>query len=914
LAATPFCLDLKEQDSLLRSLLLTRSIEIVSSFTSHLDADVLFKLLGVEALCDPAAVLKVIDAMPRNLESMKVFVEALPEFSGMIHPDFVALLRSVLSQFPVFPIAYHRPSLAAIPVSWHPQEELSEKEEVVDAIVEMWTAPTTRKRCPKAFPDGAPGFWCYTCRIVQDRRICLSCADHCHRGHVIVPAPSPMFSCCCGDRCRATSDFDSRQKNARADPPVIISSASLISLFKSLSASEVESVVQEAPAVCRLSGEMALIELQQLPTKVVKRAATFQSNDHSPQLVSVAAVEAAIHSNSHHFQKKTAVVPMQLAAVCGAAGNLLVVGSGHILSAYSVENFQKVTEYEIPFPVFQISVCPIDPSVVAVASLYQVSVYTISELSIQRLNDIELMLDDLGDHIFVNTIEWVLFSVLHLAVVCNAFVKIYDVPTDCFAPCLCFMPDDEEFFSSVVFTTREDEPIGLFATSLGRIAAQPLAVVDGPVAITNFLNSSMCFPPDASISACEGLDLFFVSSEAGDLHVYHLSAVLQNGIMCPVRVDLPAKSPWLFVWARDARHFFTNPSSGMIMSLEFTDSCFELSLLNRTQSCLSAVVINDEVFTVSRVNGALMSLEPCVDEDVEDVSAAPADVSPVVVPNSFWCVSHVSTESISVRSTYEDTDCSFILRHSRLVLNSGVRTNVLKFKSSDAAQLIVGFRVFLHVGRRYAKVPWIAVNGRRTPVKEPRPYVLALRPGEVAAGQTHAIEFGPVGDAQIGCDGIDVFVVAAGKVARTESPEFDWLLEGGDLFDFIDAKPHTDKSQIFAGENLCTQILRGDAELGPDVVQWIVELLYARPNLTTLARRIIVKCGRGVRDVVAAWAAGIRRLVVDKKVHPDMWKVLWRDLALMPPDITSDIIGTVWEGEPQFAGIFPAVSAFFSGG
>jgi hypothetical protein len=914
LAATRFCLDSKEQDSLLRSLLLTRSIEIVSSFTSHLDANVLFKLLAEEALRDPAAVVKIIDAIPRNLESMKVFIEALPEFSGMIHPDFVALLRSVLSQFPVFPITCHRPSSAVIPVSWHPQEEQLEKEEVVEPIVDPWAAPTMRKRCPKAFPDGAPGFWCYTCRIVHDRRICLSCADHCHRSHVIVPASSPMFLCCCGDRCRATSDFDSRQKKAKIDPPVTISNTSFISLFKSLSASEVESVVREAPVVCRLSGDIASIELQQLPTKMVKRAATFQSNDHSPQVVSVAAVEAAIHSNSHHFQKRTAVVPMQLAAVCGAVGNLLVVGSGQMLRAYSVETFQQVAEYEIPFPVFQISVCPIDPSVFAASSLYQVSIYTILEVGIQRLNDIELMLDDLGDHIFINTIDWVPFSVLHLAVVCNAFVKIYDVPTDCLAPCLCFMPDDEEFFSSAVFTTREEEPIGLFATSLGRIASQPLTVVDCPMSITNFVNSVTGFPPDASISACEASDLFFVSSESGDLHLYRLSAVLQNGIVCSFRVDLPEKSPWLFVWATDAKHFFTNPSSGMIMSLEFTDSCFELSVLNRVQSCLSAVVINNKVFTVSGVNGALMSLEPCVDEDVDDVSAAPPDISLVAVPNHFWCLSQVSTECISVRSIYEDTDCSFILRHSRLVLNSGARTNVLRFKSSNSAQLIVGFRVFLHVGRRYAKVPWIAVNGRRTPVKEPRPYVLALRPDEVASGQTHAIEFGPVGDAQIGCDGIDVFVIAAGKLARAESPEFDWLTDGGDLFDFTDATQHTERSHIFASENLCTQMLKGDAQLAADVVEWIVEMIYARPNLTALARRIIVKCGRGEQNVVAAWAAGIRRVIVEKKVHPEMWKVLWRDIALMPPDIRSNIIGTVWDSDPQFAGIFPAVAAFFSEG
>jgi hypothetical protein len=34
----------------------------------------------------------------------------------------------------------------------------------------------------------------------------------------------------------------------------------------------------------------------------------------------------------------------------------------------------------------------------------------------------------------------------------------------------------------------------------------------------------------------------------------------------------------------------------------------------------------------------------------------------------------------------------------------------------------------------------------------------------------------------------------------------------------------------------------------------------------------------------------------------------------MPPDIRSQIIGTVWEAGPQFAGIFPAISAFFSEG
>jgi hypothetical protein len=112
------------------------------------------------------------------------------------------------------------------------------------------------------------------------------------------------------------------------------------------------------------------------------------------------------------------------------------------------------------------------------------------------------MLESLGSHIFVNSVEGIPNQPLHLGVVCKVFVKIYDVPIDVICPYLNFVMPEGDFFTSSVFALQDEEQVGLFATTSEQIALQSLTVegFDGPFWFTTScrarslpcLNSQSC--------------------------------------------------------------------------------------------------------------------------------------------------------------------------------------------------------------------------------------------------------------------------------------------------------------------------------------------------------------------------------------------------------------------------------------
>jgi hypothetical protein len=48
-----------------------------------------------------------------------------------------------------------------------------------------------------------------------------------------------------------------------------------------------------------------------------------------------------------------------------------------------------------------------------------------------------------------------------------------------------------------------------------------------------------------------------------------------------------------------------------------------------------------------------------------------------------------------------------------------------------------------------------------------------------------------------------------------------------------------------------------------------------------------------------------RTLITAKEVRQEMWTTLWRELALLPQQVTAGIIGSIWEAKPEMSGPFP---------
>jgi hypothetical protein len=180
---------------------------------------------------------------------------------------------------------------------------------------------------------------------------------------------------------------------------------------------------------------------------------------------------------------RSSVTTLEVVVAAGTMSEFLVVSSGESLVAYRSGTLEEVARTRVTYGAVRCdAVCPIDPVLFAIASLRHVIVHGISEAGFNQAHEIELMLDSLGSHIFVNSVEWIPNQLLHLAVVCNVFVKIYDVPVNVICPYLNLVVPEGDLFTSSVFALRDEEQVGLFATVSWQIALQSLTVdsFDGP--------------------------------------------------------------------------------------------------------------------------------------------------------------------------------------------------------------------------------------------------------------------------------------------------------------------------------------------------------------------------------------------------------------------------------------------------
>jgi hypothetical protein len=104
-----------------------------------------------------------------------------------------------------------------------------------------------------------------------------------------------------------------------------------------------------------------------------------------------------------------------------------------------------------------------------IAALHHVIVWSVLEARFNQVHEIALMLDSLGRHIFVNSVEWIPNQPLHLAVACNVFVKIYGVLVDVICPHLNFVVPEGDFFTPTVFALRAKSRLGCLRRRLDRL-------------------------------------------------------------------------------------------------------------------------------------------------------------------------------------------------------------------------------------------------------------------------------------------------------------------------------------------------------------------------------------------------------------------------------------------------------------
>ena len=878
---------------------------------------------------------KVFVKLEPTEKNLKVFLEHLPDLPDQIDPGLLDTLDVVLADIEPFYIEDDHLNVGKnINVRWVDEHLISrtQSQSLKHGKLDLWEFPKKASQCAGQVKN-QPGFICYTCGM-KDSYICLACAELCHAGHDLVVVRRDEYSCACGSSCKAKGtelpelpgpyeeEDNGKEKNGTDIAPDV-----LLRLFQRLATCV---VAEKKPGVftSRLSQEVSAWPLTQMTTRIQPSQTKFRDEFNGCLVNSHDfATACADQLDFTDLTRRLQCSPVTLSFTCSLE-DVIIVASGNTLTAYSY-TFERLFSYVVPFVILELCQSGLDPTVFAVASLGAVLVMSISSSGFAVVYEIQLMLDTLGTHMFVNRVIWLKNSPLYLAVVCNTFLKVYDVATDCFCPMCCFMPDSSDFITSCIDVAPDDgeEVFCVVALNSGRIAVQSAGnQLEGPTPFTQFLKTDKRLPHLMTISACEENDLMFVTAPNCDMLVCRLSDVVKvNENVNFITVELEQKTNWSFVHAIGPLHFFTNPITGAIMSFEITDKGFEVSLVSKMPggsfpivqergAFFSVFSHDDDLFAIAST-GKVAKLSfgaEALENDGSDESDSQDDKMVIKVPPSFWTRSRIATQGIVITCADVRQDMNFLMAGGRTIT---MRDKKMKIKSIDPNQVIVGLKVIVGSLSPRHRSPWLKINGRRVEVNGQRSYMLPVEPQDL--GSIVSLELEDNDDNEVVCDRIDVFVISKDEVpdkyndmARQEPT---WLTDATSVFDFCYDFEYNVGVPVLECAMGCAEIINpGDTELDEQTLRNIVHIMYSVPQFAFPCRLILRKCVKDRDRAAIFWADEMSKMLRDKKVHSDSWQLFWRDFSLLPQSAVQPVMDTVWQNADQYSGAFTVISAFSS--
>lgn len=670
------------------------------------DKSCLLQILCKRALEHPKIISSLFSVLQLDAPTAGEIINILPQFSGDISPKFAHLLQSLLSLLPLYPVELKtEPTIRPhIETAWEDDESTGreDKDAKTNQPIDIWHFHGKPQNCLKD-DIGEKAFFCYTCNPnnTTNNPICQNCAELCHMGHDLVLACSATFlsNCACGSKCIACGNHDSFPDLPQEEKTASnLFDSAILNMFLNLSKSKI--------GIHQLSNELlsSLTTNSNLPIDDIDLS-TFQASSSlypfsyrfiplsdTCKILNVGDfISNAANENNTHFTRRIAISPFHLMELAGPVSENLIVCCGNKLYSYEFSltpekenpstnspeppnppeqtansneqqtrssiggiidpnSFKQLHQFNIDHNGLQMAIFPIDPSVIAVASLHHVSVLTVNHNgSFAHTTDIELMLDDLGSEIFVNSISWVPNQMMFLAVVCNTFVKIYDILTDSFSPVAYYVPPNDTFFSSVKFISYNENSYALFGLSSGRIAIREVcgtANDTSPEGIrtTNYIEFPHKISQMPIISVSEEGDLIFISSyNDKSIHTIRISALIDkvygdgnNKQLNMYNIDLgPDRKVYSFVFIGNngTTHYFENPFTGALLSVDFNTqtSSFDVSYLNKeiensSTSCLfegkmkslSNILINSILYSISPKSGKLTYMLRSLSADEEE--------------------------------------------------------------------------------------------------------------------------------------------------------------------------------------------------------------------------------------------------------------------------------------------------------
>jgi hypothetical protein len=116
------------------------------------------------------------------------------------------------------------------------------------------------------------------------------------------------------------------------------------------------------------------------------------------------------------------------------------------------------------------------------------------------------------------------------------------------------------------------------------------------------------------------------------------------------------------------------------------------------------------------------------------------------------------------------------------------------------------------------------------------------------------------------------------------------FMDSTSLFDCADEPTGSLKGKFLA--RICRAI--GGGPFDRDILARIVIMMYENPDISLQCRSLLASSRNARSEVLDAWADGLREIIENGHVHPELMKVFWRDFALLPEKKRREMEAAVW--------------------
>jgi hypothetical protein len=610
----------------------------------------------------------------------------------------------------------------------------------------------------------------------------------------------------------------------------------------------------------------------------------------------------------------------QTVAVAGFSRDVLIVCTGELLKTFSLPTGANLCAELLPLNVIRIAVCPADPNIFAVASLMEVQVLCLKDGGgIEILHKVELMLEartNGGSLLFVMAIDWVPQEALHLAISTSQWVIVYDVPSDCISPISYFHVKPPDKISSTVLLEWDEKPYLLLGLNNGRIGIQPLQIeANGPVLIQKFIDLTPIFNVGVChISMCKEDGLLFISCPKNAMRVAKVEAIfseLRGENFGVIKVN--SSDPLVFSCVHpvvSSFYFFQTIFNGRVEMIEITSlgvaaaipdhpsspsvlqdhSLFVMGIAQFNQSVI--YVGTDGGIYELRAGNSSGNLQIKFEAENRPSSREESDGFAFTVPASFWMASTSESNGICITDRV-GSDFTSLLHHRFVFDRSHVE---LIIRCTDINRTIVGLRLNWE-GRNQRNCPcMIKLFNRRYDLRgfPPRRLCIPLKESEAEAGSVVILDIESNGG-DLGLDDIAVFTIESSDTRPKKMDRSDWRFDGRSISDFTDVDDGRYRDDLeFILASLSAADFVVDRPSDRESIKRLLVLMYERPNLAKMCRRIVLKSWGRNEGLARVWSEAIEEICNRGSVSERMVQLLWRDYSLLPLAEQGRLSDLIW--------------------